>query len=153
MKRFFTVLSLFLVLSLLLFGCGDSTTVQTFQDGTYYAEYENFDSYGYKDYIEVVVQDGVVTTIVFNGINAEGNLKTEDLTYENDMQVLHETYPRKYTQDLVNQYLAVQNISDVDTVAGATYSSNSFTALFTALQPYMVTGNTEPIIIENIPVM
>lgn len=135
----------------LLAGCAKPKE-KVFTDGTYKAEFAEFDSYGYKDFVEVKVESGVVTDIRYNGMNAEGHLKTEDLNYESDMQSLQDTWPVKYTTDLQNQYLEKQGIAGVDALAGATYSSDSFTALMTALEDAMVEGNTETLVVENVPV-
>ena len=40
--------------ALLLVGCG-------FKDGTYTAEFQSFDSLGYKDRLQITVEDGVIT--------------------------------------------------------------------------------------------
>lgn len=141
-----------LVLGVLLFaGCTDLGS-KTYMDGTYYAEYVDFDSYGYKDYLWVTVEDGAVKSIEYNGKNEDGLKKTDDEKYQSEMQAVLDTYPRKYTADMVNQYLEKQDIDAVDTLAGATYSFESFKALFLALEPQMVKGDTTAIAVPNIPV-
>ncbi len=133
---------------LLLAACSGG---KTFKDGVYHAEFETYDSRGYKDFIDVTVQDAKVTTISYDARAEDGSLRTGDAKYQKDMEAVQETYPARYSQDLVNQYLEDQNIDGVDTVAGATYSTESFIALFKALEPNMVSGNTDPLTLPNIP--
>lgn len=137
-----------LTLVLLLAGCAQE---QYFHDGTYTAEFEDFDGRGYKDYIRVTVKDKVVTSIEYDAVNEEGALKSADEKYASDMQKVQDTYPDKYTADLINQYMEAQSISGVDALAGATYSSDAFTALFTELEKSMLSGDTETVTVANIP--
>ncbi|MDL2252872.1 FMN-binding protein [Ruminococcaceae bacterium OttesenSCG-928-I18] len=132
---------------MMLAGCSNTNT---YQDGTYRAEFANYDSRGYKDFLEVTVEDSMVTAITYDAILEDGTLKSIDKKYETDMMAVQETYPARYQQDLVNQYLETQDIAQVDTIAGATYSSESFAALFSALQENMASGDTAPLVIENI---
>lgn len=131
----------------LLCGCNSA---QTYQDGIYRAEFANYDSRGYKDFIEVTVRDGTVISIVYDAVNEEGSFKSRDEKYLRDMETVQGTTPTRFSADLINQYLETENIDKVDTIAGATYSSNSFVALFQALEPKMVSGDTTPLVVENI---
>ena len=134
----------------MLAGCGGPKK-KAFLDGEYRAEFADFDSYGYKDFVELTVKDGLVTEVYYNGINADGHLKTEDLKYESDMQSLQDTWPVKYSTDLENQYLESQGIEGVDALAGATYSSDAFRTLMTGLEEQMAAGDTATLVLENIP--
>ncbi|MGL4667538.1 MAG: FMN-binding protein [Saezia sp.] len=125
---------------------------QYFQDGNYTAEFAGFDSRGYKDFLRVTVKDKLVTHIEFDAMNKDENLKSQDTKYEADMKKVQSTYPTKYSADLINQYLDVQYITKVDAIAGATYSSDGFIALFTALEKNMLKGNTEKVVVENVPI-
>lgn len=150
--RKFTLAAMAMAFGLLLLSsCGVISQSGTYQNGVYRAEFEGYDSYGYRDFIEVTVQDGTVTAIVYNGVNEEGTLKTEDEKYATDMQAaVHDTYPQKYTSDLINQMLEKQDIEKVDILAGATYSSQSFKTLFNALRQNMLAGNEETVVVANI---
>lgn len=142
--------ALLVATAFVLAGCGEEE--KTYSDGVYSAEFVDFDSYGYKDFMRVTVTDGVVVELLYDGLNPEGGLKSEDEKYQADMEAVQQTYPKKYTSDLVNQYLENHDIGKVDTVAGATYSSDSFRALFTAIEESMVAGSTDPLVVENVPV-
>lgn len=132
----------------LLAGCNQDNG---FKDGVYRAEVENYDSRGYKDYLVVTVAGSQIASVEFDAVDAEENLKTQDEKYAEDMEKVQETYPEKFSGDLVNQMLETQDIAKVDAIAGASYSSEVFTALFKALEPQMVSGNQDTLVIENLP--
>ena len=152
MQRITAMCAVFLLLVFGLFGCGGQQQEKPLVDGTYTAEFKEFDSYGYKDFIQVVVQDGTVVKVEYNGRNADGGLKTADEKYRSDMEKTQDTYPGRYTADLGNQLLEKGAITQVDDIAGATWSSECFKALYTALaQNNMTTGDTAPLLVDNVP--
>lgn len=133
-------------------GCGGQQQATELVDGTYTAEFKEYDSYGYKDYVRVTVEGGVVTQVEYNGVNADGDLKTADEKYQSDMEKTQDTYPARYTADLANQLLEKGTIDQVDDIAGATWSSECFKALYKALAAdNMVTGSTETLLVDNVP--
>lgn len=148
MRKLSAILIIALLAVVCLVGCSGG---QNYLDGEYSAEFMDFDNRGYKDFIHVTVKDGEVTDIEYNAVNKEGALKTEDSAYSDDMLTVQGTYPAKYSADLVNQYLKTQSIAEVDALAGATYSSESFIALFTSLEPNMASGETKLVLVKNIP--
>jgi Major membrane immunogen, membrane-anchored lipoprotein len=120
------------------------------EDGTYRAEYADFDAKGYKDFVEVTFEGGVVTRVVADGISGkDGSLKSDSEAYKEEMESIAGTYPEKYYTDLINQYLANPDADYVDTVAGATESSESFVVLLKALEKAIRTGYTDTIIVER----
>lgn len=147
MRKLSAILVSVLLTIFCLAGCSNDAT---YKDGEYSAEFMEFDSRGYKDFVNVTVKDGIVANIEYNAFDKDGALKTEDSAYADDMLAVQDTYPSKYSADLVNQYLEAQKISGVDVLAGATYSSESFIALFTALEPQMAEGNTQTVLVENV---
>lgn len=131
-----------------LTGCSSD---KTYQDGIYTAQFREYDSYGYKDFLTLTVQDGVVTEMVYDAVNEQGAMRTDDQKIQQDMSAVRDTYPKKYTADLVNQYLEKQDIGEVATIAGASWSSESFKTLFLALEPQMEKGDTTLLSIDNVP--
>ena len=125
-------------------GCVSST----YQNGTYRAEVVDYDSLGYKDYLVVEIQEGAVIRIEFDAVDAQGQLRSADEGYREEMEAQQSTYPARYAADLIIQYMEVQDISKVDSVAGATYSSQTFTTLFTALQENMLAGDTATVVVN-----
>lgn len=138
-----------------LAGCGASGTPSTYVDGTYTAEFREFDTaydpVGYKDYLRVVVKDGVISEMEYDAVNPSGERRSQSEEYEAAMLKVSETMPRRYSADLVNQFLEEGGLSEVDDIAGATWSSASFKALFTALEANLISGDTNTLVIDNIP--
>lgn len=147
MRRIASFFTACMLVLCMLAGCA---TDGTYQNGVYTAEFKEYDTYGYKEFMRVTVENGLVTELVYNGVNEEGGLKTEDADYQSRMSLVNETYPRRYTADLVNQYLDSQDIDAVTTVAGATWSSDSFVALFKALEENMYAGDTTVVLVDNV---
>lgn len=140
------VLVLFVGL-LLVSGCSQN---RVYRDGVYTAEFADFDSRGYKDFMKITVTYNQVSEIVYDGVDEDGDLKSNDAQYASEMEKVQETYPGKYSADLINQYMDAHDIQRVDIVAGATYSSESFIALFTSLEKNMQNGDESLVVIENI---
>ncbi len=130
----------------LLTACGSEAA---YIDGNYRAEFDNFDSRGYKDFLEVTVENGAVISLHYNAVSEDGLLKNDDIEYRENMQNEQAIYPERFSQDLINQYLDTQSIDGVDIVAGATYSSECFLDLFNALEPQIQRGETDTLIVEN----
>lgn len=146
-KKLFTLVTMAVFCTMILLGCSKSESV--YVDGIYRAELENYDSRGYKDFMEVTVSNGSVSAITFDATNAEGQLRTQDENYTDDMQPIQGTKPSQYSSDLVNQYLASKDIDEVVAVAGATLSSENFKKLFVALEKPMEKGDTSPVTVKN----
>ena len=146
MKRFAASFLTILLLFLSLSGC-NSTSSATFLDGTYRAETSAQDTWGYRPYLIVTVQDGDVTEIEYDAVAEDGTLKSKDAALQSEMESVQGTYPDRYNSDLENQYMEHQNIENVELVAGATESSHAFKALFEALIPHMRAGDTTTLIV------
>lgn len=128
-------------------GCLNSEN--TYQDGTYFAEFKDYDNEGYKDTLQVTVENGMVTQMVFDAYNAEGAFKSNDEKMKTDMEAVQGTYPAKYSSDLVNQYLQQQDLDKVEAIAGATISTNNFKVLLRALEANMISGDTSTLVVDN----
>ena len=70
----------------------------------------------------------------------DGSLKSESDEYRASMEGISGTYPAKYYQDLINQYIESGDSSGVLVVAGATSTSNSIIKLLMALETEMKAG-------------
>ena len=148
MKKFIKLMAV--VICVFAFTACSEASFTNLQDGTYRAEYKDFDVYGWKDYIEVTVENGEISELVFDAINIEdGSLKSEDENYKSEMEPIVGTYPAKYNADLINQFLESGKISAVDVVAGATQSTGSFKTLLTNIVPNIKAGNTEIVLVED----
>ncbi|MBR5805863.1 MAG: FMN-binding protein [Oscillospiraceae bacterium] len=121
-----------------------------FTDGTYRAEFAQFDANGWKDYVEVTIADGELNEVVFDSVNEKEQLKSEDESYKSEMEQMVGTYPAKYNKDLINQFLESGKITSVDIVAGATESTGNFKTLIVEAMKSANSGSTEVVIVENI---
>lgn len=100
-----------------------------FKDGTYTASQENFDERGWKGQITIEVKDGKLSTVDFDYVNKENKLKSEDQGYVKAMEDKTKVNLPKAMQDLENSLISTQDVAAVDTVSGATGTSNDFKAL------------------------
>lgn len=143
-------LSLVLIVALLSVIITACTGEIKIADGTYRAEYADFDAQGYKDFVEITFKDGYVTEIVADAINGkDGSLKSESEDVRESMESAVGTYPEKYYKDLINQYIENPSADAIDVVAGATETSNSFIVLLKALEKSIRIGNTDVVIVER----
>lgn len=149
MKKLIKILCI-TILCLFAFTACSEASFTNLKNGTYRAEYKNFDAYGWKDFIEVTVVDGEISELVYDAVNIEnGSLKSEDEAYRNQMEPIVGTYPAKYSKDLINQFMESNTISAVDVVAGATQATGSFKTLLTNIAPNLADGNTETVLVDD----
>ena len=144
MRKAASVFALLLAVCIGFAGCSTS-----YKDGVYHAEFEDYDNHGWKEYVDVEVQDNTVTVLTFDGVNADGEKKSEDEDYRASMEPVKGTYPAKFYTDIINQYLETGNLDDVATVAGSTLSTDHFRTLMLALEASMKSGDTTPIMVES----
>ena len=151
MKKIFFSIVLAAASLLALTGCAEGQKTPTLTDGTYRAEFKDFDAHGWKDYVEVTVTNGELEQIVFDAVSSEkSKLKSEDESYKNQMEAIVGTYPAKYNKDLINQFIESGKVSAVDIVAGATQSTGNFKTLMISAMDSAQKGETETKIVDNI---
>lgn len=158
-KLLYVVIAAALSTSLLV-GCGSSskttetgskpadssssanTAAKTYKDGTYKATYDFLDGHGWKPQIEIEVKDGKITKVVYDSVNAEGKLKTKDDAYNKLMKSKSNTSPAEYSPKLQDSLVKSQDSTKIDTVTGATESSEEFKALAAAALAKAEKGDT-----------
>lgn len=143
MKKAFAVFCMLVFALGTLTGCSSS-----YKDGLYHAEFSDYDEHGWKEYVDVQVTDGSVTVLTFDGIDADGNKKSEDETYRSTMESVEGTYPAKFYADITNQYLESGKLANVATVAGATVSTGHFKQLMGALEKNFSSGDTTACVVQ-----
>lgn len=133
-----------------LASCGSDNS-SGYKDGSYRIEGENYDSHGWKPYIDVTVKDSKITQVEFDYMNEEdGRLKTEDEAYEKAyISAGMGTYPAEFTEKLEKALIEKQDATMVDSVTGATHSSDDFKAMMNELQEAMMKGTTDTLIFKN----
>lgn len=130
---------------------GEQLNATSFVDGTYRAEFRDFDAYGWKDYVEVTIVEGQLNEVVFDSANEDGTkLKSQDESYKAEMEQIVGTYPAKYNKDLINQFIESGKVTSVDIVAGATESTGNFKTLIVAAMESALNGTAETVIVENL---
>ncbi|WP_426348862.1 FMN-binding protein [Alloiococcus sp. CFN-8] len=138
---------------------GDETTLVIAQpspaeevkltDGTYKAEYDKFDSHSWKAFTEITVKDGKIAEVNFDYVNDKGEMKSESAEYNESMKKVSGTNPEEFTPVLEKALVDSQDPSKVDTVTGATSSSNDFKALATKLiSEKIAKGDTTTLVVE-----
>ena len=143
MKRIIYLL-INLVLILFLFSsCGQSKM----KDGFYTAEMSDY-SHGWKEYLCIMVKDGIIVYAEFNAKNQSGYIKAWDNAYMQTMLHAQGTYPNEYTRYYAAELIENQSSSGVDTLTGATSSGNNFIQLTAAAIEQAKQGNTDTVVVE-----
>lgn len=171
MKRLMTVLTVVLAMTFILAACGnddpgkenaDHSNANTpeqvdqdvvagadMQDGTYTLQETDFDENGWKASMEIVVEDGKITSSNYNYEDEAGQLKTEDEGYQEMMKDKSGVGPQEFVKQLNDGLVATQDAQLVDIVTGATHSSEIFANYAQQLIQAAQNGNTETITIDN----
>lgn len=146
-KYFISMIVSVLMIMTLFVGCGGSNQVDqnvqktdgtstsadkssALKDGNYKAEAKDFDSKGWKPFVQIQVKEGKIVSVKYDYINKEGKYKTEDQEYNKKMaSKANGMNPVKYSKQLADSLVDKQDASKVDTVTGATESSKIFKEL------------------------
>lgn len=140
MKKILSI-TLTSILSLaLLAGCGstnketktpsdsnkDEKTTVAYKDGKYKAVYDKFDKHGWKAYVEIEIKDGKVSNVDFDYLNKDNKRKSEDKEYNEKMKPVSKTAPNEFCPKLEKDLVDKQEVDKVDTISGATISTENF---------------------------
>ncbi|MCI9148737.1 MAG: FMN-binding protein [Hungatella sp.] len=124
------ILSLvFLLLMFTVTACGEKADLQ---DGYYTAQASEF-SYGWKEYVTIMVKGGSIVSVEYNAENASGFIKSWDNAYMQTMLHSNGTYPNEYTRYYAGLLLEDQQAEGIDALSGATSSCSSFKMLAAAV--------------------
>ncbi|MCL1927991.1 MAG: FMN-binding protein [Treponema sp.] len=93
----------------------------------------DFDFYGWKDFVSIYVNNGHITTVEYNAKNASGFIRSWDQDFMRAMNAVDFTYPNRYTREYVFALLNFQDLERIDVVSGATHSYHSFILLSQAV--------------------
>lgn len=120
-----------------------------YQDGVYRVECEDFDKQGWKAFMEVTFEDGLLVDANFDYINKDDTslLKTADDAYNERMIKKIGTNPRIYTKEFAIELIVEQSPDDIDGVAGATHSTKELKVMSKILFDKAKTGDTKTEII------
>lgn len=104
--------------------------------GEYYAAYDYSTDNGWKPFLNIVIENGIITSAKFDYIKPDGSLKSAAEGYAAPVN------PAVASKLLEEKLLATQDITKVDVVTGATNSSNNFINLASAILSNAQYGNT-----------
>ena len=133
-----------------------SITAPYYMDGTYKAEFKDFDENGWKDYVVIDVIKGVPTLVEYDSIHKDDPKKKRSSNKElgDKMKESTGTYTfKEVEQQLIQNFAkANQDVLKVENVAGATVSTNNFKLLAgEILATIAAEGDTsETLIVERI---
>ncbi len=89
----------------------------------------DFDSHGWKGKIAITFDRDDITKVDFDEINKDGDRKSKDQTYAENMKPASGITPAEAYEQLEKQLVENQEPSEVDVVSGATSSSKLFVEL------------------------
>ena len=142
MKKFFATIIAVMTVASMFTGCGAAAL----KDGTYKAKMSE-ESHGWIDYVEVTVSDGKISAVDFDSLNDAGDKKSENQEYEDSMVPVSGIGPMTFFKQYEDDLLAKQDISKVETIAGATGSGINFKQMVKELQKNMEKGDTTELIV------
>lgn len=127
MKKFFAMGLVLIIVLTTVVGC--TSNEAQYKDGTYTAESEP-DDRGWNSAIEIVVENGKITSVDYDEFNEEGARKSEDEEYAASMKAVSGVAPAEAYELMENALIKRQNVDEVELVSGATSSSEMFKTLF-----------------------
>lgn len=126
-----------------------TTNSGNLKDGNYSAIYDHIDGKGWKPFLTVEIKDGKITKANFNYKNPEGKLKSDDANYEKSMKAKNGLGPVEYVVK-INDNIVKKGSSEIDTVTGATHSTDNAKALLKAILDKAAKGDTtESVLVMN----
>lgn len=145
-KKIFAILLSTLVVSNFV-ACGSSNSSKL-NDGEYSVETAKADDHGYKAKLNIKVADGKITEAKYNEFNVETNaIKRDDKDYNEKMTGVSGIGPADYEPKLEKALIEKQS-SDIDTITGATSSSNQFKKLAEQVLKNAEEGKKEATLVE-----
>lgn len=131
-KKIATLLAVTALTTSIFVGCGAKaeTNKSALKDGTYTAASEA-DEKGYSSEIEITVAEGKISAVKYNEKDAEGVSKLDMPEYNTKMEAKTGSNPIAAYPALEASLLETQDATTVDTVTGATASTEKFITLAT----------------------
>jgi major membrane immunogen (membrane-anchored lipoprotein) len=140
------LIGVILVFCFALSGCSNKKS--SMRDGYFSAEMADYYN-GWKEFVTIYVKDDTIISVEYNAKNASGFIKSWDMAYMRNMNGVKGTYPNRYTREYGKQVLEKQSSEQIDVVAGATSSYDSFQKLIAAAIEMSQLGKNEMAIVSN----
>ncbi|MDO4680492.1 MAG: FMN-binding protein [Aerococcus sp.] len=118
------------------------------KDGTYTLETPMSEN-GWKTEVSMVVKDGKIDSVDYEGYDKDGNKKSENEEYQTSMKDKSGTSSNEAVKQLVDQFLKEQNPDKVDVVSGATHTSQAFKEQMQQLMDAAKKGDTQKIMTKE----
>ena len=118
------------------------------KDGFYTAEMSDY-SFGWKEYLCIMVKDDKVVYAEFNAKNPSGYIKAWDNAYMKNMKPVSGTYPNEYTRTYVSELIETQDPEKCETLTGATSSGTNFSKLSVAVVEQAKKGDSKIKIVKS----
>lgn len=134
-----------ILIAALLSGCSSKNEMK---DGFYTAEMSDY-SFGWKEYLCIMVKDDKVVYAEFNAKNPSGYIKAWDNAYMKNMKPVSGTYPNEYTRTYVSELIETQDPEKCETLTGATSSSTNFSKLSVAVVEQAKKGDSKIKIVKS----
>jgi major membrane immunogen (membrane-anchored lipoprotein) len=138
-----TVLVFFLSI---VISCTNSSS--RLRDGYYTAEDGEYDKYGWKSFMTICVNNGIISQVEFNAKDMGGFIKSWDMDYMRVMNAVSGTYPNEYSRFYASQFMEDQNVDSIDVLTGATDSWEHFVQLARAVLENARNGVTSVAVIS-----
>ncbi len=134
-----------ILIAALLSGCSSKNEMK---DGFYTAEMSDY-SFGWKEYLCIMVKDDKVVYAEFNAKNPSGYIKAWDNAYMKNMKPVSGTYPNEYTRTYVSELIETQDPEKCETLTGATSSDTNFSKLSVAVVEQAKKGDSKIKIVKS----
>ena len=133
---------------LVLRGCGAGGNQAMIQDGTYTAQMSDY-SHGWREYVTITVENGVIVTAEYNAENVTGFIKSWDNAYMYNMKSVTGTYPNEYTRYYAAQLIGQTEAPEIDALTGASNSGANFVRLSQAVVEKAMQGDSSIALVET----
>lgn len=142
------ILLLLTAIILTFSGCTDKKDINVLQDGSYTAQMEE-PSYGWREYVTIIVKNGEIVSTEFNAENASGFVKSWDNAYMQNMNPVSGTYPNEYTRYYAAQLTGRKEAPVIDILSGATGSGDNFQKLSEAVVNQALKGDSTVVMVSS----
>ncbi|MDR0709930.1 MAG: FMN-binding protein [Spirochaetaceae bacterium] len=115
----------------IVISCSNSSS--RLKDGYYTAECDEYDENGWKAFMTICVNNGIISQVEYNAKDIGGFIKSWDMDYMRIMNAASGTYPNEYSRFYASQFIEDQNADSIDVLTGATNSWESFVLLARAV--------------------
>lgn len=145
-KRVLSLVAATMLSVAVLAGCGKKDDAAEYKDGKYEVASKAANDKGYISTLTVEVKDGKITTVSYDETK-DGASKKDDATYNENMKKVSGTNPSEAFPALEKAMVDKQS-AEVDTVTGATSTTDTFKAYAAKAVENAKAGKTEKALMD-----